>query len=166
MVNHSRFQDADQELWVLLHQTRHLMNRAREAELTEFGISAMQSAVLSIVHMIDHASPVTPAEISRRLLRRAHGVSTLLDRMEKEGFVRRVKDLERRNMVRVEITEKGERAYAEASRRRVVHEIMSVLTDEERQAMSSGLHKIRGKALEELKAESRPPYFPPEEYED
>lgn len=38
-------------------------------------------------------------------------MSGLLDRMEKQGLVRKVNDLERKNPIRVAVTEKGEEAY-------------------------------------------------------
>ena len=44
---------------------------------------------------------VTPAEISRRLLRESHSISQILNRMENKGLVRWVKDLERKNLVRL-----------------------------------------------------------------
>jgi DNA-binding MarR family transcriptional regulator len=151
----------DHELWLLLNQARHAMFRAREKELGHLGISAMQAAVLTTIEAIEHELPATPAEISRRLLRRAHGVSTLLDRMEKEGLIKRVKDLERRNMVRVAITAKGYAAYRESSKRRVVHQVMASLTEDERKALRSGLMRLRDGALERLRQDSQPAYPTP-----
>jgi MarR family transcriptional regulator, organic hydroperoxide resistance regulator len=159
--NKKEVYNEDHELWLLLNQARHAMFRAREKELGHSGISAMQAAVLTTIESIDREIPATPAEISRRLLRRAHGVSTLLDRMEKEGLIRRVKDLERRNMVRVVITEKGHAAYRESSKRRVVHQVMASLTEDERKALRSGLMRLRDGALERLRLDSQPAYPTP-----
>lgn len=84
MKNYS-FVDQDYELWVLLHQPRDAVFKAREKELSPYGISTMQAAVLFIILAIGNEA--TPTEISRWLLREPHSVSNLLSRMEKEGLV-------------------------------------------------------------------------------
>ena len=126
--------DRDCELWMLLQQACDSTRRARGNELREFGISMMQAAVLFIVKSIE--GPATPAEISRWLFREPHTVSGLLERMEKQGLVRRVKDLERKNMIRVEITEKGEEAYQGSRELKVIRTILSSISPEERDILS------------------------------
>jgi len=54
----------------------------------------MQAAVLFVVRNMKTAA--TPAEISRRLFREPHTVSELIKRMEKQGLVRKKKDLEKK----------------------------------------------------------------------
>jgi len=77
--------------------------------------------------------------------------------MEKEGLIRKVKDLDRKNLIRVVVTEKGQRAYEQSTKREVIHRIMSSLSEEERQQLSSCLQKLRSKALAEFDME-RPPF--------
>jgi DNA-binding MarR family transcriptional regulator len=157
MDNHL-FADEDHALWVLLHQARDAMFRAREKELSQCGISTMQAAVLFVIQAIGHEA--TPAEISRWMFRRPHGVSALLDRMEKEGLVKKVKDLDRKNMVRVEITEKGYQVYNDSTGRESIHRIMSSLSEEERRQLKSWLLKLRDTALQEPRISSKLPYPP------
>ena len=140
--------DPEYELWVLLHQTVDTMARARENELREIGISRMQAAVLFIIKAID--GPATPAEISRWLFREPHTVFGLLKRMEKQGLVRRTKDLERRNMIRVTITEKGEEAYRRSRKLKVIRMILSGLSPEQRDNLKPYLETLRKRALKEL----------------
>ena len=135
-------------LWWVLRRTSHVIMKSRNKELANCGISTATSAVLFISHTMD--SKVTPAEISRQLLREAHSVSGLVARMEKAGLVRKVKDLDRKNMVRVELTEKGREAYARAQKRESIHRIMSVLSEAEREQLMSSLLKLREAALKEL----------------
>jgi len=59
----------------------------------------------------------TPSEISRWLLREPHSTSGLITRMEKDGLVTKVDDLERKNMLRVAMTEKGREAYEKSTDR-------------------------------------------------
>jgi DNA-binding MarR family transcriptional regulator len=148
--------DPDYELWVLLHQATDAIAGAREDELRKFGISMMQAAVLFIVKAIK--GPATPAEISRWLFREPHTVSGLLNRMEKQGLVKKVKDLERKNLIRVEITDKGEEGYRRSRGLQSIHRILSSLSQEERDNLRASLRTLRDKALEEPKPTLRLPF--------
>jgi len=149
--------DEDFELWALLHQARDAIARARENELREADISMIKAAVLFFVKSID--GPATPAKISRYLFREPHTISGLLDRMESQGLVRRVRDLQRKNLVRVEVTEKGEDLYHKSrEKRKIISKIMSTLTREERTELRASLTKIRNGALKELGVKTRLPF--------
>lgn len=140
--------DRDYELWVLLHQACDAMIRARENALRPVGISRMQAAVLFIVKAVK--VPATPAEISRWLFREPHTVSGLLHRMEKRGLVRKVNDLERKNLIRVEITEKGEEAYRRSRELKVIRKTLSRLSPKERDNLRAYVKTLRDDALGEL----------------
>jgi len=148
--------DPEYELWVLLHQACDAMGRARDDELREIGISKIQAAVLFIIKAID--GPATPAEISRWVFREPHTVFGLLKRMEKQGLVRRVKDLERRNMIRVTITEKGEEACRRSRDMKVIRTILSSLSPEQRDNLKPYLEILRKRALEKLGMKHQLPF--------
>jgi MarR family transcriptional regulator for hemolysin len=150
--------DEDYNLWVLLSQAADATLRARQKELDQYGISAAQAAVLFVIQAIGERA--TPAEITRWLLREPHTVSELLSRMEKERLVNKAKDLERKNLVRVSITEKGRQAYRQSTKRKSIYKVMSSLSKEERQQLRSYLERLRNKALGELTAEHSKPPFP------
>ena len=132
-----------------MRRTSHVVLKARQRELAQYGFSPVTSAVLFTVQAIGHDA--TPVEISRYLLREPHSVSALLSRMEREGLVGRVKDLARKNQVRIFLTEKGIEAYNKSYNRKSIHKIMSVLSEEEHQQMTSYLTRIQEKALKELR---------------
>lgn len=137
------------EIWALLHQCRDTIARARERELREIGVSMVQAGLLFVVNEID--GPATPAEISRRLLREPHTVNVLLKQMERKGLVNRTKDLERKNWVRVELTEKGKETYDKArDKKEAICEVMACLSDEERSCLREFLHRLRGEGLKIL----------------
>ena len=149
--------DEEYRLWVLLHQTCDALSRARENELRKAaGISRMQAAVLFIVKAI--AGPVTPAEISRWLFREPHTVSGILDRMERQGLVRKAKDLERKNMIRVALTEKGEEAYHRTTELKAIRNILLSLSKEELENLRKYLETMRNKAIEELRIDYELPF--------
>ncbi len=158
-MNNPSYADAQYyHLWWLLVSLRRAGYKARAKELFKYGITPEEAAVLFVIKT--HGYRTTPAEISRWLLRESHTVSSLLIRMEKKGLVKKVKDLERKNMVRVAITEKGQQVYDQADKRESVKKIMSVLSEEEYLQFKAYLVKLRNKAFEELRLERTPP-FPP-----
>jgi len=150
--------DEDYNLWVLLHQTTDAVLRARQKELDQFGISFIEVGVLVVIQAIGEKA--TPSEISRRIFREPHSVSALLNRMEKRGLLRKTQDLDRKNLVRVSITEKGQQAYDKSTRRKSIRKIMSSLSEEERQQLRSCLEKLQNKAFKELTVEYKPPPLP------
>jgi DNA-binding MarR family transcriptional regulator len=146
---HTSPADQDYDLWVLLNQVQSLMMNARDIELMEYGTTAMQAAVLFITNSIGEET--IPAEISRWLLRKPATVSGLLDRMEKTGLIERARDLPRKNLVRIRLTEKGKQAYKQSLKRKSLHRTMSCLSQEERQQLASILVKLRNRATEALR---------------
>lgn len=148
--------DQDYNLWVLLAQTRHAMIKARSKELDRYNITTRQSALLFTIQAI--GDKATPAEIARWLFRETHTVSELLSRMERKGLVRKVKGLDRKNLVRVVLTEKGRKAYYQSIEGKVIRKIMSSLSREQRQQLTSCLHTLRDNALKELGVEHKMPF--------
>jgi len=148
--------DRDRQLWKLLSETYHTMWRSREKELDMAGISAIQAGVLLLVN--NSQEPVTPAVLSRFLYREPHTISGLLTRMEKQGLVKRVKDLKRKNQVRIVLTEKGKKAYEKQNRAGVTNKILTTLTAEERSNFVAYLEKLKKAALKELRSQLTLPY--------
>ena len=141
-------EDETVNLWLLLRRASYTALKARAKELHQYGVSSANGGVLFIVDKLGQQA--TPAEISRQIFREPHSVSGLLKRMEKDGLIRRVKDLNRKNMIRVEMTEKGREIYKQICKRESIHRILSALSEEERQQLNRCLIKIREKALEEF----------------
>jgi len=137
--------DEDFSLWWLLHQTRDVLFRVRETELSQYDVTAMQTAVLFVVDAI--GGEATPNEISRWLLREPHTVSVLLARMEKAGLVNKAKDPGKKGTITVTLTEKGRQAFSQSLKRESIRKIMSCLSDEEREQLRSSLEKLRDSGL-------------------
>jgi DNA-binding MarR family transcriptional regulator len=136
------------ELWVLLQQAHYMLGKLREKELKELDVSMTQSKVLAIIKSLK--SPATPAEIARRVLRAPHTVSELISRMVAQGLVRKVKDLDRKNMVRIEITQKGEQAYEKSTEMKYMSEVVSQLPATDRKNLNSYLIRLRDLASEKV----------------
>jgi len=125
----------------------------------QYGITPEEAGVLFVIQAIGWRA--TPAEISRRLMREPHSISGLLRRMEGKGLVKRVKDLDRRNLIRVTITEKGLEAYNQSTKRGSIHRIVSAISKEDCQKMKVCLEKLWVKALKEIGRGYKPPFPSP-----
>jgi len=147
-MSDSLLRDDDYNMWVLLYRTMEAIYKARQKELSQYGTSVNQAAVLFTVLAV--GDKANPAEIARWLFREPHSVSELLSRMEKDGFVKKVKNFDRKNLVRITLTEKGKHAFDHSNKRESIHKIMSVLSEKKRRQLRSGLMALRDKALEEL----------------
>ena len=140
--------DLELELWALLGQARLAMIKVRRKELRIYHLSPNKSIVLLSIKVI--GDKATPAQISRWLFREPHSISELLGRMEKEGLVKKFKDLDKKNQVRVMMTEKGHELYYQTLELESVRRMMSSLSSEQRQQLRSYLLTLRNSAVKEL----------------
>ncbi len=142
------YSDEDHDLWLLLTHARYAIYRAREKELQRYRVSPEQISVLFVVQALGNRA--TPSEISRFILRQPHTVSALIDRMEGNGLVKKMHDLDKKNLVRVSLTEKGMKAYEISTKRNSIHSIMGILADGERDRLKELLEKIQAQARKEI----------------
>jgi DNA-binding MarR family transcriptional regulator len=140
--------DEDHDLWLLLTHARYAIYRAREKELQRYRVSPEQAGVLFVVLALGNRA--TPSEISRFILRQPHTVSALIERMANNGLVRKVHDLDKKNLVHVSLTEKGLKAYEISTKRSSIHGIMGILEDYEKLRFRKLLEKIHGQARKEI----------------
>jgi MarR family transcriptional regulator, organic hydroperoxide resistance regulator len=139
----------DLSLWWSLRRTHEAIHKVRKMEVSPYKISTVETGVLLIVHLSHNT--VTPIEIARQLLKDTHSITQLLVRMEKRGLVKRVKDLPRKNMIRVVLTPKGQLAFKQTSGAKTIPKIMSVLTQDEKKQFEVTLNKLRNKTMQILR---------------
>ncbi len=151
------YSDADNDLWMLMTHTRYAIYRAREKELLRYDVSPEQVGVLFIVQVLGNRA--TPSEISRFVLRQPHTISALIERMEEKGLVKKMHDLDRKNLVRVSLTEKGKKVYDISTKRGPIHRIMGSLDADERSNFQKTLEKLQTQARKELGLD-REKFFP------
>ncbi len=140
----TEFLDPDFNLWILLAQTRSLLFSLGEQELARYGVSLMQGWTVFTIKAIGERA--TPAEIARWLGREPHTVSSLLSRMVELGLVKKEKSLDKKNLVRIRLTPKGEQIYQAAIAMKPIHEVMGVLSSNERAQLRLTLEKLRAQA--------------------
>jgi len=141
-------EDEDQDLWLLLTHARYAIFRAREKELQRYGVSPEQVSLLFVVQALGNKA--TPATLSRHIIRQPHTVSALVDRMARRGLVKKLKDLDRKNLVRVVMTEKGQKTFELSTKRGPIHRIMNTLNEEEKKTFRGYLERLLAKARKEI----------------
>ena len=139
------FADEDHILAMLLRQTSDAVLRARQAELLDMHVTTIEAATLLAIDGLGERA--LPTRISEWILRRPNSTSALLQRMEKDGLVERAYDLERRNLVRMALTDYGRQVLDEVAVRTSVHHLFGKLPDEERQCLKTALVHLRKEAL-------------------
>jgi DNA-binding MarR family transcriptional regulator len=137
--------DTNYELVAILSRTLHLINRARQEELNQCGISLRNSGILNMIVRLGKSA--TPVAIARELFMEHHSVSETLRKMEAQGLVARIRDLKRKNLIRLELTPAGYDAYLKCTVRESIDDIMSVLTEAQKLELWSLLSKLRTKAM-------------------
>jgi len=146
----------DELLWGRLFLATMLVQRAREVELSRINVSLIQGMVLYALKV--SPEPLTPSKLAKMLVREPHSMSALIDRMEKQGLVKKKHDLAPKNLVRVVLTAKGEEAFDRQRRENLVSNITSILTKEERKVLESVAEKLRNRASELLREMQPAPY--------
>ncbi len=132
-------------LWQMLARTDHIIAKQRQKELRQYGITMNEAIVLFTVLRLKEIA--TPANLSHQLFWEPHTVSEQLKAMEAKGLIKKVRDLQRRNLIRVEITEKGLEAYRQSAKRKSTRDIMSVLEKEDQVQLWTLLAKVRERAM-------------------
>ncbi len=74
------------------------------------------------------------------------------------GLVKKEKSLDKKNLVRVRLTPKGEKIYAEGIGMESIHAIMSALTAQDRACLKGVLEKLRGSVQAKLGRKYTLPY--------
>lgn len=146
------------DMWVWLSRTRDAIFSARRKELHKYGISARQASALFVLDAL--GDKAMPSEIAHWLLREPHSITEFLKRMEKDGLIERTKDPQRRNVIRVRLTEKGRKAFQKVTKLDSIHDIISVLSEAEMKQMQTLLEKLWYRSLRKMEIERHPP-FPP-----
>lgn len=157
-----RDSDGQYELWRLIVHTYRAISKMRSRELLRYGVTMEEAAILFTLQFLDK-DKATPAELSRWVVREPHSTSSLIKRMEKRGLVKTSRDLCRKNMVRVSVTEKGQRVQEQANIREAIHRVISVLSEEEFNHLSIYLRKLFREAIKEIRIPSKSFYLLDEE---
>jgi DNA-binding MarR family transcriptional regulator len=149
--------DPEVNLYILLDQTDGIVTSAVELEIKHLKMTQPQVRVLTMLSRQD--KPATLEELANWTLKEFNSVSTLINRMEKKGFVKKTKingDLK----TYVALTEKGSGLYHKQVTERSIHLIFDKLSFQEKKQLESTLKKVRDTTRDLLGLDYRPPFLP------
>lgn len=142
--------------WMRLFRTYKVLERAREVELAKCGLSLAQAGVLYFLK--DAKEPLTPSKLARLMYKEPHTMSGLISRMEAQGLVKKTKNLEKKNLVRVSLTKKGKEAFKRQLSKMAVMNITSFLSEKDLAMLNALSDRLRAKGLELLRDMQPYPY--------
>jgi MarR family 2-MHQ and catechol resistance regulon transcriptional repressor len=107
----------------------------------EFGLTESQLAVLEALH---HLGPLPQGELCRKILRSGSNVTTVVDNLERDRLVRRVRGEDDRRVQVVHLTDRGRsligRAFPVHAER--ITQVMNALTREEQRELGRLCRKL------------------------
>ena len=140
--------DKDYTLLTSLLQVADIFVKIRERELLPQNLSATAAEILFLVDAM--GEDVTPAKLSRMTLREPHSTSGILIRMEKHGLLKRTKNMERKNLIRVTLTTKGKKALSQAMKQAGTTHVLSRLSAEQHSKLKQALSILKEAGKKEL----------------
>jgi DNA-binding MarR family transcriptional regulator len=110
-------EDVDFQLWRTLDSARYMIFRRREMELARIGLTPEQAVALDIVQANGGSSTIN--QIVSMTQRQHNSISTLVDRMARQGMVRKTRGRKDRRTLRISMTAKGEDLFGRMPRESV-----------------------------------------------
>ena len=147
--------DSDLDMWVLLDNAHFAVARARLLELAQYDLTKEQAQVLYVLQ--NNGGSATQTQIAEFTMRQHHSVSTLVNRMTKDGLVEKEKDPSTKGF-RINITQKGREKYGKVTQDSVKM-IFSSMSSGERQQLSRYLKRLHTTARNLLGLDYKPPFL-------
>jgi DNA-binding MarR family transcriptional regulator len=137
----------------LLMQVADIFVKIRERELLPQNLSATAAEILFLVDAM--GEDVTPAKITRMILREPHSTAGILVRMEIHGLIKRTKNMERKNQIRVTLTAKGEKALKQAMKLEGTTGVIARLSVLQQKQLKATLTALKEAGKKELRLSTK-----------
>lgn len=140
------FMNREYNLFMLAGLTVNAIFRARQSQVKDMGLTATQFHLLLLASELGEEA--FPAEIARWMMLKPPTVSSLCNRMERDGLIVRRSYKNNKKLKRITITKKGEEALAHLSNEKdILTTIVKSLSPEEYTHLWALLEKLKGVAL-------------------
>lgn len=126
----------------LINEARHFLLQARKKDLSQYHVTPEQIQIILVIYTLHKT---TLAELAKLTNRTTNTLSNKMIKMEKDGLVKKTRETPKSTLLSFELTEKGYSVF-DKGKDKVTEEIMSVLSEEERQQLISILRNIIDKA--------------------
>ena len=116
-------------LWVKLARASSLFGRHSARDIDRYGLTQPQ---FSVLEALCHLGPLTTGEIGKKMLVTGGCMTVIIDNMERDGLVERIRSTEDRRVIKVGLTAKGDELFRKVFRQHAdrITELASALTEE------------------------------------
>jgi len=142
------FETEEHKIAVMLRGVSLLMSRARQNELAHLGITPAHAGVLHFAQKFE--TPCTMQQLRQSMGRSNSAMVGIINRMERDGLIKRQVDHQNKKYTRILLTSKGEALYEKAVNLSVFTTIISSLPREARQKLILYLNTLDKTAREVL----------------
>jgi DNA-binding MarR family transcriptional regulator len=156
-MNTNQLDKADlSSTWTLLHQAYLLTYKYLDQIVSRLGVSQAQASVLLVLKGADEPLPLS--RLARYLVQEAQSVTSLVDRLEARGLVKRVPDQRDRRVIHVELTPTGHEMFDEIfpAALKGCNEVFAGLTGKELKELAQLAGKVRNRSAELLGLDRAP----------
>ncbi len=143
-------------LYSLLDSTRETIAKAVDLELAQYQMSVPQVKTIHILSQSDN--PVTLESLASTTVRELNSISTLINRMQKKGLVKKIKKPGDQKIY-VTLTEKGKDIYNNTITEQAIFLIFDTLSDDEKKELGTLLKKLLSQARDILGLDYKPPFL-------
>jgi len=137
-------------LWIKLSRAASTFGKIVAVNIRSFDLTEPQFAMLEC---LGHLGPLKLGELSKKMLVSGGNITCVVDNLEKEGFIERVRVAEDRRVVLVRLTPRGKKLFDDVfiQHAEFITRIASVLTEYEQETLARLLKKL-GLSLKEFKS--------------
>jgi DNA-binding MarR family transcriptional regulator len=136
--------------WLLIHQAYNMVLKVQEKEFARIGLTPQYNGVFMVLRY--KKGKVTIKDIAAWLDKNSNSISTLIDRMQRDGYVKRVGNIRDRREVLVELTEKGKEISnkSDVLGWKIVEDVLSGMPEEDFLRLNILLEQVRSRAFAQL----------------
>lgn len=129
------------DLWVKLARTFAVFSRCTQEHIRSCDLTPSQFAV---VECLGHKGEMTLGELSGKMLMSCGNMTVVVDNLEKDGLVERIRSESDRRVIRVRLTATGLELFARIfpEHARLVSKLAGILDPDEQQQLSGLLKKL------------------------
>lgn len=128
-------------LYVKLSRAYQSLNKKAIENIKAFGLTAPQ---FSVLECLGHLGPMTLSKLSKKQLVSGGNITLIVDNLEKNNLVERIKNKTDRRTIEVKLTDKGDKLFNSIfiEHAKYITELVSILSTEEQKELSKLLKKI------------------------
>ncbi len=137
--------------FILFTQTAHAVQKYGDAHFyRKSRLSVIKFIVLKI--LATNGGTMTPSEIAEWTFRERHNITTLVDRLKRDGLVRVERNIKDKRFVNVSLTAKGRKVLKQAMpvARDIVNRVMSSISEGDAILLEKSLRVLRQNAHDGL----------------